>query len=282
MLIKSFSDDWKWWIWNYVKSEKNKENLFVILLNHGFEYDLISQELGYYPTNARTIKRRDSQKALDNNDPCYIFPLYKPLSDNPLVHRIENNFLEIYECDNFLNTEECDTFVAKIGENLQRSTVTNPEADQNVRTSSTAFLRIGDYEPTRVLNDKMHAFMRWPMQCAEEPQGQRYEIGQEFKQHCDWFDTQSAYNVSHLEKGQRTWTLMVYLNDVDEGGGTRFTKLDMEFKPRKGKAVIWNNLLPNMKGNAWSEHWGMPVVRGQKNIITKWFRELNPMSINNK
>ena len=78
MLIKSFSDDWKWWIWNYVKSEKNKENLFVILLNHGFEYDLISQELGYYPTNARTIKRRDSQKALDNNDPCYIFPLYKP------------------------------------------------------------------------------------------------------------------------------------------------------------------------------------------------------------
>lgn len=280
MLIKSFSDDWKWWIWNYVKSEKNKENLFVILLNHGFEYDLISQELGHYPNNPRTVLRRETQKVLDNNDPCYIYPLYKPLADNPLVHRVENNFIEIYEYENFLSAEECNTFVSKIGENLQRSTVTNPDADKNVRTSSTAFLRIGDYEPTKILNDKMHAFMRWPVQCGEEPQGQRYEIGQEFKQHCDWFDTQSTYNVSHLEKGQRTWTLMVYLNDVDEGGGTKFTKLDMEFKPKMGKAVIWNNLLPNNKGNAWSEHWGMPVIRGQKNIITKWFRELNPDATN--
>lgn len=280
MLIKSFSDDWKWWIWNYVKAEKNKEDLFVILLNHGFEYDLISQELSYYPTDAKTISRRERQKVLDNKDQCYIYPLYKPLSDNPLMDRVENNYAEIYECEYFLSAEECQVFIDRIGSTLTKSTVTNPDADQNVRTSSTSFLRVNDFHPTKMLNEKMHELMKLPISCGEEPQGQRYDVGQEFKQHCDWFDSNGTYNVSHLERGQRTWTFMIYLNDVEEGGGTRFTKLNLEFKPQQGKAVIWNNLLPDGKPNAWTEHWGMPVLKGQKNIITKWFREVNPMLVN--
>jgi prolyl 4-hydroxylase len=276
MLIKSFSDDWKWWVWNYVKAEKNKENLFVILLNHGFEWEAISKELNFIPSSPKTLERKERQKIIDNNDPCFVNPLYKTLADNPAVHRFESNFLEMYEIDDFLNEKECQEFVDKIGSSLHKSTVTNPEANKSVRTSSTAYLRAHEWENSRLLNEKVHSIMRWPMLAGEELQGQRYNVGEEFKQHCDFFDKNSPYNVVHLEKGQRTWTFMIYLDDVESGGETKFTKINFEFKPKRGKAIIWNNLLPNGNGNAWSEHWGMPVQSGQKNIITKWFREQNP------
>ena len=33
--------------------------------------------------------------------------------------------------------------------------------------------------------------------------------------------------------GQRLWTALCYLNDVEEGGETRFTKLNIAVKPKK-------------------------------------------------
>lgn len=273
MLLKSFSDDWKWWIWNYVKAEKNKENLFVILLNHGFEWDLIARELNFMPKSLRTLLRRQDQKVLDNDDPSYVFPLYKPLADNPKAHRLDNNLVELYLVDDFLSEEDCDFFADKIKSNLIRSTVTNPEADPNVRTSRTSYLRLHECEKTRSFNQYAHDFLKIPLSQAEEPQGQVYDVGQEFKPHNDWFDVNSPYNKVHLDKGQRTWTFMIYLNTCEKGGGTRFTKINKEFLPKKGMAVFWNNLLPNKQGNPYTEHWGMPVEAGQKIIITKWFRE---------
>lgn len=273
MLLKSFSDDWKWWIWNYVKSENNKENLFVILLNHGFAWDTIAAELGYMPANLKTLLRRQEQKILDNDEKSYVHPLYKPLADNPKAHKLDNNFIELYTVENFMSDEECDFFTNKIKSSLIKSTVTNPEADADVRTSRTSFLRIMECERTRSFNQYIHDFLKVPLNCAEEPQGQVYQVGQEFKPHNDWFDPNSVYNQVHLDKGQRTWTFMVYLNQVDKGGGTRFTRINTEFTPKKGMAVIWNNILPNKQGNPYTEHWGMPVEAGEKIIITKWFRE---------
>jgi prolyl 4-hydroxylase len=66
---------------------------------------------------------------------------------------------------------------------------------------------------------------------------------------------------------------MVYLNDDMEGGATRFAVISRAFQPRKGQALIWNNLHPDGTPNRDTLHSGMPVARGHKIIITKWFRE---------
>jgi prolyl 4-hydroxylase len=273
MLIKSLSDDWKWWIWNYWKlNNNNKNSLFKILLNHGFEYDLIKNELNYECPELDVQVRRETQKALLESPQVSIGPLHKALADNPRVKRIENVNLEIYEIEDFLNETECGAVIEKMKDFLHPSTVTNPETDRSVRTSTTSFLRISD-PFYAAINNKFHEFMRIPIAMGEEPQGQKYEIGQEFKQHCDWFDVNQAYNQVHLNLGQRTYTFMIYLNDVEEGGETKFTKLNMQIKPKRGKVVVWNNIDKDLKGNWYSEHWGKPVIRGEKYIITKWFRE---------
>jgi len=88
-------------------------------------------------------------------------------------------------------------------------------------------------------------------------------------------------------RGQRTWTFMIYLNDVDEGGHTSFPRAFCSSAPKTGTALVWNNLYspatsPNAgdwgRENPFSSHCGMPILRGEKYILTKWFKEteINP------
>ena len=107
---------------------------------------------------------------------------------------------------------------------------------------------------------------------AEPTQGQCYEVGQEFKPHTDFFKAYELDRFSTPTLGQRTWTFMVYLNEPESGGETRFVELDMSVKPKLGMALLWNNLLPSGQPNYFTCHQGTPVTAGTKVIITKWFR----------
>jgi prolyl 4-hydroxylase len=75
-------------------------------------------------------------------------------------------------------------------------------------------------------------------------------------------------------RGNRTWTFMVYLNDGMTGGATRFTEIDLEVQPKRGMALLWNNLRPDGTPNPATMHCGEPVIAGHKIIITKWFRAM--------
>jgi len=111
------------------------------------------------------------------------------------------------------------------------------------------------------------------VEYSEGIQAQRYDVGQQFKPHWDYFTPDTdAYRRLAGVRGNRTWTFMVYLNDVLEGGATRFTKIDHAVTPKAGMAVLWNNLNADGSTNEFTMHCGEPVVRGHKIIITKWFR----------
>jgi prolyl 4-hydroxylase len=72
--------------------------------------------------------------------------------------------------------------------------------------------------------------------------------------------------------GQRTWTAMVYLNDVESGGETRFKFLNKSFQPKQGQLLLWNNLYKNGIPNFKTLHEALPPISGDKYVITKWFR----------
>ncbi len=112
----------------------------------------------------------------------------------------------------------------------------------------------------------------WPY--SEAIQGQKYETGQEFRSHTDYFDASTpSFAANTGDRGQRTWTFMVYLNDVAAGGATRFPHLDRRFRPRQGSALIWNNLDAGGQPIPATLHHGMKPLRGEKYVLTKWFRE---------
>ena len=61
----------------------------------------------------------------------------------------------------------------------------------------------------------------------------------------------------------RVLAWMSYLNDVEDGGATKFTHQNMEVTPRKGKTLIWPA--------EWTHaHLGNIVNSGEKYIITGW------------
>ena len=40
-------------------------------------------------------------------------------------------------------------------------------------------------------------------------------------------------------QGVRLYTFFVYLSDVEEGGGTRFTELGITVQPKLGRGILW-------------------------------------------
>jgi prolyl 4-hydroxylase len=61
-------------------------------------------------------------------------------------------------------------------------------------------------------------------------------------------------------------TLFLYLNDVEEGGGTEFPKLSLVVQPRKGMAVLWPSVLNDKPHeiDMRTDHAALPVIRGEK------------------
>ncbi len=63
---------------------------------------------------------------------------------------------------------------------------------------------------------------------------------------------------------------MLYLNDVDEGGETNFTKLGIKLKPKAGMLIAWNNLNKDGSVDTYTQHEALPPRSGKKYILTKW------------
>jgi len=74
-------------------------------------------------------------------------------------------------------------------------------------------------------------------------------------------------------------TVLAYLNDVEEGGGTNFPELGVTVEPKKGDVVVFHNTLTEVpasehpKIHPKSLHAGTPVIRGEKWMVNLWFRE---------
>jgi prolyl 4-hydroxylase len=66
--------------------------------------------------------------------------------------------------------------------------------------------------------------------------------------------------------GVRILTFYIYLNNVEEGGGTNFPRVGATVAPKKGRAVLWPSVFnedPHTK-DIRSDHQAMPVIQGVK------------------
>ena len=181
--------------------------------------------------------------------------------------------------DSFLSEEQCDYIIGLIDKNHHKSTVAssgNTLYEEHSRNSSTCFLSNSDKVVSEIL-DKIASELNLDKSLAEGIQGQLYEPGQYFKKHHDWFS--GADLQKHCsEKGNRSHTLMIYLNDDFEGGKTDFSNISYTAQPKKGRAITWTNLKSDGSGDTDALHEGQQVLSGKKYIITSWWRTGIPIS----
>jgi len=195
------------------------------------------------------------------------------LSHTPNVVKVPSPNLDLFVARNFLTEKECATLVAMIDADRQPSGVLGPDMDPEYRTSESC--NLNPYDPfVRQIEDKIAKLMPIHPAHGETIQGQRYAVGQQFKPHHDFFYTDQPYwPEQDAMGGQRTWTVMMFLNEPEAGGQTAFPEAGVKISPKAGNLLAWNNLTGTGHPNMYSLHTGMPVEGGVKYVITKWYRE---------
>ncbi|AOR75824.1 2OG-Fe(II) oxygenase [Novosphingobium resinovorum] len=194
------------------------------------------------------------------------------LAAEPGIRRFPEERAEIYAIDGFLAAPTCARLMTLIDGVACPSSLVDGTSWPDYRTSYSGDIDEAD-ECVRILEARLSAVTGISPMCGEAAQGQRYLCGQYFNEHCDWFDTAAGYWRDERRcGGQRSWTAMVYLNTVDEGGMTDFTRVALSIPPCAGTLLLWNNALPDGSPNPWTMHAARPVVRGVKYVVTKWFR----------
>jgi len=245
-----FNDEWKYWIWNNIKNGVNKKEIFKILIENNYDSDVICNELNY-----------DVNKNMDFNS--IIIP-------NGI--RFNSDKALIFTIDNFMSDEECSKIIELTKSNLKPSKITGDGKDTSFRTSYSCDL----YNNCSIINDiekRISDTLNICPSYGESMQSQYYKIGNQFKLHTDYFEPFTDEYINNASiNGNRTWTFMIYLNNVQEGGCTFMKELDYRVKPERGKALLWYNLKSNGDVNPHTLHAGEPIIKGEKYIITKWFR----------
>jgi len=189
------------------------------------------------------------------------------------VQRVPSPKLTLFFRRGFLEAELCAALCALIEAQRRPSTVSDSNGDARYRTSETCDLDKG-LAPVAEVERRIAELTGLPPGYGEPIQGQRYAVGQEFKQHTDYFEPKGQdYQRYCGVAGNRTWTAMIYLNEPEAGGATRFKAIDKIVQPETGKLVCWSNRRADGSLNPATLHAGMPVRRGVKYVITKWFRE---------
>lgn len=177
-----------------------------------------------------------------------------------------------------LSDEECDELVRRSAERLQRSTTVDPvrgtyEVIAN-RDSDGTFFPINADPFIERLDRRVAGLMNRPVENGEGLQILRYRTGGQYTPHFDYFPPTDPGSASALATGgQRVASLVMYLNDVEEGGGTVFPQVGLTVLPRKGSAVYFEYCNSRGQVDPLTLHGGAPVAKGQKWIATKWMRQ---------
>ena len=217
---------------------------------------------------------------------------------------IQGNVIHLKECDvhvamvctaprialfeNLLSDAECDALINASRGKLQRSKVVSNRGSgeyvDETRTSYGTYFDKNEHPLATKIQQRICELVGSPVTHAEPLQILNYAEGGEYLPHFDYFETegfetegfepQQTGVTSPLQQGgQRIATVVVYLNNVEAGGGTIFPHIHLETRPKKGGALYFSYYLPDGSVDPLTLHGGSPVMRGEKWISTQWFRE---------
>lgn len=266
-MAASISDEWLTYTWIRLRSGVEPHEVRRLLSQNGFDEPAIRSLMRDAYAGRRPVSDVDHGIVARA-------PLTRRAVNHLCLRRVPTPRAQLYVWPNFLVPEICDALIQLADERLRLSTTTDAFADPKIRTSRSSDIGSLGHSLVMQLDELIAEALGIHWSYSDVTQIQRYDVGQEYKAHYDYFTPGTRdYQVYCQFTGQRTWTFMIYLNEVEEGGGTRFRRLEKTIMPEKGKAVIWNNLNSDGTINPYTIHHGMKVRRGSKYVVTKWFRE---------
>ncbi|GBF94788.1 prolyl 4-hydroxylase-like [Raphidocelis subcapitata] len=200
-----------------------------------------------------------------------------------------------YIFHNFLSQNEADYVVKLVEKKVTRSHVVDVKTGVNkmdeIRTSWGGAIDRGVDPVISAIENRIAEWTHLPPENQEPIQVLRYNDGQKYDAHWDWFD--DPVHTPGNTTDNRAATVLMYLGEVEEGGETALpiaVPLDaarqgrikphlskcgangtLAVVPRKGDALLFWDMLPDGKTICRrSLHASCPTLKGTKWTATKW------------
>lgn len=182
-----------------------------------------------------------------------------------IVAKIEEPLIVVL--DSMLSDEECDELIRLSTDKMHRSKIGTSRSENEIRTSSSMFIEDSNNLIIARIEKRIEAVMNIPIEHGEGLQILRYAPGQEYRAHHDFFSSTSKVTNNRIS------TLIMYLNNVEQGGETFFPHLNFSVTPKKGMAVYFEYFYNDPLLNDLTLHGGAPVEVGEKWVATQWMRK---------
>ena len=171
----------------------------------------------------------------------------------------------VLELSGFLSDDECAYIKKYASSRMVPSGVATMDSSgdtRDVRTSTQTFLERNGSPQIRALEERAHNLTRLPYDLGENIQVVRYEVGQKYGAHRDFFNPNDYHRQPHMLRSveygarNRLATVFWYLESVAEGGETYFPRAlneeGKEYKPWNGdhEDCYRGLAVPPIRGNA--------------------------------
>lgn len=191
------------------------------------------------------------------------------------------------EIEHLITTASGHLGRARVSDTVASQATKVPGGESNTRTNSVAWLT-GCGDPIlEALEDKLCDIVGCPPENTEEFQVIYYEKNQEYRPHYDSYDMRNEHGqLNTVRGGNRLITMLLYLSDVEEGGGTSFPNLGLTVQAKKGRLLVFYNVRPVACPGFYPDgpaqayvpepnalHSGDPVIAGTKWAVNKWVRQ---------
>lgn len=151
-------------------------------------------------------------------------------------YRIENNQMEIYHFPELLTYEECDELISmtdkKLGTNRKKQNTQSPQI-YKLDTST---------DLSKTINERLSKVVGVSEDFGEDIFIQKFTPDFEYPETVDYISPNQKDYLFET-KGQRVWSMQIWLNSLNDGGHLTFKSIDRSVKPserrrRYGKTHI--------------------------------------------
>ena len=193
--------------------------------------------------------------------------LYAPDAD------LLTDFSQIGSCAGFAPPGFSEWLIDHASERLVSAAV-NEAGEKAVRTARDAAFGPRNRDLViAILHERAASLVGIPVEFHEPPNTISYEPGQEFSLHADFIDPRVPEFRQELDElGQRTATIVTYLNDDFEGAETWFPDAKVKYRGRTGDAIVFSNVLRDGSPDYNTRHAGLPPTGGRKWVLAQWIR----------
>uniref|UniRef100_A0A336MJ21 procollagen-proline 4-dioxygenase n=1 Tax=Culicoides sonorensis TaxID=179676 RepID=A0A336MJ21_CULSO len=245
------------------------KNMRTIKTTYDPKEDEWNSDVKYYRKLCRGEELRTPKQQV--NLKCRYVNDHSPfLKIAPLKLEILNEVPFIAQYYDVISDSEIAVLKELATPNLTDSAVYNDGAYERLssRISKIQWLLEDEHPLLKTLSRRIEDMTALSAEYSEPLQIASYGIGGHYVPHYDWF----GYRRDVPER-DRIATLMFYMSEVQQGGGTAFTRAHVLVKPVKGSAAMWYNLYKDGEGDESTFHGACPVLVGQKWAANKWLHE---------